>query len=37
LRKINTGNIEPVYEKYILKALCSARLKPLAETGLWLV
>jgi len=27
LRKINTGNIEPVYEKYILKALCSVRLK----------
>jgi len=28
LRKIKTGNTEPVYEKYFFKARCSARLKP---------
>ena len=34
LRKMRTGNTEPVYEKYVLKALGIERLKPAKESGL---
>lgn len=33
LRKMRTGKVEPVYEKYVLKALGILRLKPGKMTG----